>query len=244
MGGWDAYCAICGVVAMEIYWLGEEEEQEEDSYDPSTVCREDLKWLSYDFRTFTYTKGDDECTHMSALAPETLDLQILYETFKICSLTSQGSYLDLEYDGVEACMEQYWVVMRGTEDYVTSLSSSPRLLDWYRSVVNLLLERVERFPAIVDGYKSLNDPFCKLQPELLLYIMSYMTMTEATRWREASRRVASLAVVNSFWKSKIHADMPWLYDFSEPKDKPAALVDWEALYKAPYKAVFTDGIHK
>ncbi|KAM5349915.1 hypothetical protein ACJ41O_006420 [Fusarium nematophilum] len=311
MGGWDAYCAICGVVTTEIYWPEEGEEEEEYTYDPSIISREDSKWITHvrlltqdvdsgkygnltmpvanqnlqteclcrsihftppatfwDYGAFNYPKEDGECTHMTygmdsdlsaafpvhdacadqlarVLAPETLDLETLYETFKLCSHGSDStSFLNLDYDGVEACMDQYWLVMRGTEDYVTSPSPSPQQLEWYRAVVDHLPERLDKTPAIVDGYNPQNDPFCKLQPELLLHVMSYMTMTESTRWREASRPVASLPVMNSFWKSKIHADMPWLYDFSEPKDKPVALVDWEALYKALYRAAYTGSIHK
>ncbi|KAF4458678.1 dihydroorotate dehydrogenase (fumarate) [Fusarium albosuccineum] len=265
-----AYAVAVGTGLGSIYWHTQEEEEKEPEccYDSSVISPSDLSWLSdvtllvedpdgsksadlvaleitydVDYETPISFPLHDACIHelRQIVAPKTLDLEALYTVFQSL-FEDDGLHdcLNIDYGGAEAFMMQYWVVDRGAEEFVTSPISTAELRRWYASVMGILPGRGVEEPVIQLGPDSKRDPFSGMPSELLLHMMEYMSMAEACSWREASRSVARLVVGRSFWESKFHQDMPWAYDFIEPTQP----LDWEAFYKAVYRAACTKGAHK
>ncbi|RTE80302.1 hypothetical protein BHE90_005182 [Fusarium euwallaceae] len=170
------------------------------------------------------------------LAPKSIDPGILYRLFDRYSSPPAGP-LDISYGGIEEYHEQYWPSTRGVEYIVSSPCSSPELQAWYRSLIKPIPENQEKPPVIRESLEPGNDPFEKLQPEILLHIMSYMVMPHAWPWRIASRAVARLELRESFWKLRFQQDFPWLYDFPWIDRDLAEKIDWETLYKRMWRAV-------
>lgn len=174
------------------------------------------------------------------LAPKPIDPRVLYRLFNRYSCPPGGP-LDISYGGIEEYHHQYWPSARGAEHMVFSPCSSPELQAWYQSLIKPAPENQDRPPAIQESAKPGNDPFEKLQPEILLHIMSYMVMPHAWPWRVASRAVARLELRDSFWKLRFQQDLPWLYDFPRLDEDLADHIDWESLYKRIWRAVLTHG---
>lgn len=177
------------------------------------------------------------------LAPKPINPRVLYRLFDRYS-NPPGGPLDISYGGAEEYHEQYWPSARGDEYIVSSPCSSPELQAWYQSLIKPAPENQDRAPVIRESTKSGNDPFEKLQPEILLHIMSYMVMPQAWPWRIASRAVARLELRDSFWKLRFQQDLPWLYDFPRIEKTIADDIDWETLYKRIWRAVLTHGPEK
>ncbi|KAJ4316195.1 hypothetical protein N0V84_007977 [Fusarium piperis] len=177
------------------------------------------------------------------LAPKPIDPGVLYRLFQRYSSPPAGP-LDISYGGVEEYHEQYWCSARGAEHIAVSPCSSPKLQAWYQSLIKPVPKNQDRSPAIRGSSGAVNDPFQKLQPEILLHIMSYMVMPHAWRWRIASRAVARLELRDTFWKLRFQKDLPWLYDFPRISKDLANHINWETLYKRIWRAVVTHGPEK
>ncbi|KAM0433950.1 hypothetical protein ACHAPT_003894 [Fusarium lateritium] len=177
------------------------------------------------------------------LAPKSIDPGVLYRLLQRYIDPPAGP-LNISYGGAEEYHEQYWYSARGAEHIAVSPASSHELLAWYQSCIKPLPESLDKPPPIRASSEPGNDPFERLQPELLLHIMNFMAMPFAWKWRMASRAVARLELRDSFWRLRFKQDLTWLYDFPRIDKDLADQVDWETLYKTMWRAVLTDGPEK
>ncbi|KAF4972034.1 hypothetical protein FSARC_1302 [Fusarium sarcochroum] len=153
-----------------------------------------------------------------ALAPEPVDLDVLYQTFKAVSKKGYASSLNLDYGAVKECMRQFWEAQVGTEDFVTAPSSDTALLDFYQALIRDSPQADDqRFLVTskigpVSEDVSVSDPFYKLSPELALQTMYLLDTSSVRRWRASSRPIAQISLGNGFQRSRVYHDKPWLYD--------------------------------
>ncbi|KAF4968807.1 hypothetical protein FSARC_3835 [Fusarium sarcochroum] len=165
-----------------------------------------------------------------ALSPKSVDLDVLYETFKSISKGNYATSLKLDYGAANECMGQFWEEQLGIEDLVTSPSSSPDLIEYYHSLTRDTSCAKEPSTQIEPRVDETSDPFYKFSPEILLHIIDLLDTPSVFRWRKSSRPVARLALERGFWKSRIYRDMPWLYDFPIDEDRSSLDTDWRSVY--------------
>ncbi|KAJ3522394.1 hypothetical protein NM208_g12875 [Fusarium decemcellulare] len=167
-----------------------------------------------------------------ALAPEPVDLDILYATFKGLCKTGYASSLNLDYGAVKRCMSQFWGTGGGTEDFVTAPSTDTALLEFYRALIRDSPLADDQNPLVVSRIgpgaegTSASDPFYKLSPELALQIMDLLDTPSVCRWRASSRPIARITLGNGFQRSRIYHDKPWLYDLFTTESMSNLGVDW------------------
>ena len=78
----------------------------------------------------------------------------------------------------------------------------------------------QAYTAVTFGTSESSDPFYKLGPALIFCIIDFMHIPDLCRLRKASRPCARLRLSFGFWRARLRKDMPFLYDFSVPRDLP------------------------
>ncbi|KAL6365163.1 hypothetical protein LRP88_01144 [Fusarium phalaenopsidis] len=85
-----------------------------------------------------------------------------------------------------------------------------------------------------------SDPFYKLSNELIRKISNLVPYNTLLSLRSVSRPFYHDTRNNTFWKSRIASDMPWLWDLGAAVDTPTTQIDYMKLY-AWLKSVTTPG---
>ena len=80
-----------------------------------------------------------------------------------------------------------------------------------------------------DASDKIHNAFSCLPPEIILNIFGHLSIQSISAFRATSRSLAHVPLGNSFWKSRVTIDMPWLFDI------PAAVlhdreIDWISSY--------------
>ena len=107
------------------------------------------------------------------------------------------------------------------------------------TLVRLTVEHEPRGKDNNSGVRNtVTDPFEKLSNELVLHVASYLEAKDVFRLRQASMIAREATSSNSFWKSRVHKDMAWLWiphdlfddgkSLSDGSDK--SLIDWMKVY--------------
>ena len=91
-------------------------------------------------------------------------------------------------------------------------------------------------PPIAAGPECAGDAFCRLPPELIGLVLSYLPSRDVRKLRLVSRVIASVSAPNSlsleFWRSRFAADMGMGWASSPVKSWLGSAVDWRRLYVA------------
>ncbi|CAH0050926.1 unnamed protein product [Clonostachys solani] len=163
------------------------------------------------------------------LGVESLDKEVLNQIFK--SLGSRDEWatcLGIDYGDIAGHRTRDWFPLRNHEYLV----SDPIDIEW-------LARFYKKFPLRKEGdgepggdYNTQGDPFSTLPPDILsLLVLSIPTMDGVFKARMASPAIANVPLSQSFWKSRIVPDMPWLWDMPTPSDEQRSSVDWSRVYK-------------
>lgn len=174
------------------------------------------------------------------IGKDKLDADVFYETVK--ALPDPGnSCLGLDYGDALECMDQYWCTTRGTEWLIMSPIHVPELEAFFKDLPKFDPEEMDS-QAELRGPRQ-NDPFSKLAPEIMVNIMSSLTLKGMGNFRLASRVARNIELGNHFWKKKVEKDMPWLFDIPE-EAQVSPDIDWKRIYgkmlhasRAPSKSV-------
>ncbi|KAF4995957.1 hypothetical protein FDECE_12634 [Fusarium decemcellulare] len=165
-------------------------------------------------------------------APKPVDLQVLYETFKAHCPEDFPKVLDFDYGEITECHEQYWCTNRGTEYVTASPIDIPHINDLVRSLLQESKLDQDSYATSYAVGSPEGDVFGTLPRELLGKTVAELDLESLCKFRLVSRHVAEATSTNSFWKSRVHLDMPWILEFLEASDLNDGQVDWLKLYKA------------
>ncbi|UPL04262.1 hypothetical protein LCI18_015196 [Fusarium solani-melongenae] len=138
-------------------------------------------------------------------------------------------HLDIEYgpmSGIDHC----WVSKPGEEFTVTDPNDVDEFYDDLRE--ELASGSFQISPeAILLGYANPDsDPFSNLPNELIREISSLIPYKTLLSLRSASRPFYHDTLSNTFWKSRITSDMPWLWDLTPFGEILTTQIDYMKLY--------------
>jgi hypothetical protein len=154
-----------------------------------------------------------------------LNKEVFFHILKVMAPTSRyGNSLNIDYGNIGDSMRSSWAF--GDEFFVFSPIEVHGLQEIYNNLPAFDMDKTRRV------YRTDGDPFARLSSELLLIITSYMRkITTITKIRKASPAFANLELRNGWWKQRIHADMPWLWDLPS---QATYEIDWKKAYHRFY----------
>ncbi|CAI6091910.1 hypothetical protein V2G26_013401 [Clonostachys chloroleuca] len=163
------------------------------------------------------------------LGVESLDREVLNETFKsLGSRDGWATFLGIDYGDITEHRTRDWFPLRNHEYLV----SDPIDIEWLARFYKKLPLRKEGDGEPGGAFNTQGDPFSTLPLDILsLLVLSIPTMEDVFKARMASPAIANVPLSQSFWKSRIVPDMPWLWDMPTPSDEQRFSVDWSRVYK-------------
>ena len=125
----------------------------------------------------------------------------------------------------------WWWPRQGYETYTWDPTDIPELRAYYAEMPVLQemssgFEQARGRDPVVR--RSTSDPFASLPTNVLHSILHPLPISSVGRLRRASPAIARITLSNTFWASKIHHDMPWLYDLP---DNVSPDLDWASIYQ-------------
>ncbi|KAI8667103.1 hypothetical protein NCS56_00845600 [Fusarium sp. Ph1] len=149
------------------------------------------------------------------------------------------AHLEVDY-GPMYGMDRCWVSRPGEEFSVTNPNDVDDFYDCLRE--KLASGNFQLSPGAIHlGPTSPDsDPFYKLSNELIRKISNLVPYNTLLSLRSVSRPFYHDTRNNTFWKSRIASDMPWLWDLGAAVDTPTTQIDYMKLY-AWLKSVTTPG---
>lgn len=165
---------------------------------------------------------------LKQIGQEKLDSDVFYETMKaLAGENGDNKRLEkVDYGDAVDCMGQFWCTSKGTEWLVMPPLRIPELLDYFHN-----LPRLDHEAGSEAGTwgPSQPDPFAGLAPEILVKIISSLSLKSLCDFRLASRVARNLEPGNHFWRRRVLSHMSWLFDFPE-EAKASVSVDWRRVY--------------
>ncbi|KAJ4327639.1 hypothetical protein N0V84_001888 [Fusarium piperis] len=139
------------------------------------------------------------------------------------------THLKIDY-GPMSGMDHFWVSKPGEEFTVTNPNDVDDFYQCLREDLEwgsfqISLEETRLGPANPD-----NDPFSKLSNELIREISILVPYDTLRFLRRASRPFYHDTLSNTFWKSRIDSDMPWLWDLARLGEISTTQIDYMKLY--------------
>ncbi|KAK2616446.1 hypothetical protein QQS21_000688 [Conoideocrella luteorostrata] len=175
------------------------------------------------------------CLLCKAVGQDELDKESLYAALKGLAHTEEyENALNIDYGPVSEFQEQYWVCQRGYEYLMFSPCNVPPLDAYYSG-----LPKVKSQPkgANISKATDTTDIFARLPPETQLLILGFLDISDVLHLRAASSSVFNLDLRNSFWRTRVSHDMPWLYDIPALQSRRLIdSIDWAQVYKDLYIA--------
>ncbi|RSL65569.1 hypothetical protein CEP53_003658 [Fusarium sp. AF-6] len=166
-------------------------------------------------------------------APGAIDLEVLLEVFKTHFPANSGVSLDLDYGAASVFQKNNWVRRHGFEYLVTSPTEIPHVDDLTRSILqdSRLGEQQYSFPSYEWVNLAQDGVIRAVTPEVLEWIASYLDAEDLCSFRLVSKQFVAATSANSFWRSRVRLDTPWMAEFLDSSDIQHDDVDWRKLYQ-------------
>lgn len=167
---------------------------------------------------------------VSTKGPPPVDGDLLYKV--MAGLSGQYStYLEINYGPVSG-RDQFWEPIPGEEFSVTNPNDVNDFYDHLREKLTSGSFQPSPEPeAILLGPASPDDDPCsRLSNELIREIANIVPCDTLLSLRSVSRPLYHDTRSNSFWKSRIAIDMPWLWDLSASLEALNTAFDYKKLY--------------
>jgi hypothetical protein len=150
--------------------------------------------------------------------------------------------LKLDYGSVSKNQEQYWCVSRGDEHFVHSPLDIPRLERYLVRIPWMEHERPMHY-ALPRGQYDASDPISTLPMELRWSILLHLDMPSLMYLFQTCRALYATQRSSSWWRRKLLADMPWLFEVSSIE--AVVTEEWARVYKDMWLASrYTPSAHK
>lgn len=162
-----------------------------------------------------------------------LDKEAFFETLhSMAQKFEHGISLEIDYGDVSEEMDQYWLTERDMEHYVFN----PVEVKGLKGFLANLPQRNVSIDGPAKAFNTKGDPFATLPPDILLIVMTHLKkMATVFKVRRASPAFANLELTNSFWRNRLHSDMPWLWDLPAPMtEQQRNETDWQFVYRKLY----------
>lgn len=144
--------------------------------------------------------------------------------------------------------EECWLISRDDFSCVSNPYEIPSLVDYLRKLPRIFrIGHKEHERAITaSNYCSCQhlDLFTRLSLDLSVYLSDFLSLKDFFSLRLASRQVASLSIGSTFWKRRIHLDMPWIWEVHAFRSDAPRMsestnnvmydgteIDWKAVYR-------------
>ncbi|KAM0430870.1 hypothetical protein ACHAPT_005502 [Fusarium lateritium] len=137
--------------------------------------------------------------------------------------------LEINYGPISG-REQFWEPHPGEEFSVTNPDDVD---DFYHHLQEKLISgsfQPSTEASVLGPASPDDDPFSRLSGELIREIANIVPCDALLSLRSVSRPFYHDTRSNSFWKSRIATDMPWLWDLNETLGVVAAQLDYRKLY--------------
>lgn len=162
-----------------------------------------------------------------------LDKEVFFETlYSMAERDTYATSLEIDYGDVMDGMEQYWWTERDMEHFVFN----PVVVKGLKGFLANLPQRNVSIDRPATAFNTRGDPFATLPPDILLIIMTHLKkMATVFEARRASPAFANIELTNSFWRNRIHSDMPWLWDLPGAiTEQQRNETDWQFVYRKLY----------
>ncbi|RSL67940.1 hypothetical protein CEP54_003013 [Fusarium duplospermum] len=165
-------------------------------------------------------------------SPEVIDLEILFELLKTHFPVNSGASLDLDYGAASVFQQDKWVRRHGFEYLVTSPTEIPHVDSLTHSILqDSRLGEQHSFPSY-DWVNLAQDGVIRaVPPEVLERIASYLDAKDLCSFRLVSKQFVAATSANSFWRSRVSRDAPWMAEFLHNPDIQHDKVDWRRVYQ-------------
>ncbi|RSL93702.1 hypothetical protein CEP52_013091 [Fusarium oligoseptatum] len=165
-------------------------------------------------------------------SPEVIDLEILFEVLKTHFPANSGVSLDLDYGAASVFQQDKWASCHGFEYLVASPTEIPHVDSLTRSILqDSRLGEQHSFPSYKWVNLAQDGVIRAVPPEVLERIASYLDAKDLCSFRLVSKQFVAATSANSFWRSRVSLDTPWMAEFLDRSDIQHDDVDWRKLYQ-------------
>ncbi|RSL85128.1 hypothetical protein CEP51_003513 [Fusarium floridanum] len=165
-------------------------------------------------------------------SPEVIDLEILFDVLKTHFPVNSGVSLDLDYGAASVFQQDKWAPCHGFEYLVTSPTEIPHVDSLTRSILqDSRLGEQHSFPSYEWVNLAQDGVIRAVPPEVLERIASYLDAKDLCSFRLVSKQFVAASSANSFWRSRVSLDTPWMAEFLDRSDIQHDDVDWRKLYQ-------------